>query len=404
MTHYHWGNRSKADYSIALETLVGNLQSHLQRLTSELSEHRQLLTELRTFRDQDVIALQEKSRDINRLKDEVERLSGEVEVLRGVVEENLKERREIKERSILDVSSSSDVHSDHDDEDSPRPKTLSVVEDPHSSISDDTPPLSRSTTPTQLHPQARSSPNVETAAQTAGDTSRHSERYIDEEEVDRLSMEIEERRSERSLSRSLGSPSRLYQSRSQPLSPLSSPLRRSPAPSTSSLPTAPRKSQDMETNTPLSPVQDSRQQPNLPEQRASTPIQVNAGPQKPQDSGNATLPEIRGSTIERLFYAAPQHDTRACTRCHRSRRSHDVPHVPSAAASVSGLRSNTSNVLSHERGATTKPSDDREQRAKDDKLPPQTVLARVLRELEDDFTHYKACVATTIVPKSYSYL
>ena len=28
----------------------------------------------------------------------------------------------------------------------------------------------------------------------------------------------------------------------------------------------------------------------------------------------------------------------------------------------------------------------------EDRLPPQTVLVRVLRELEDDFTHYKGCV------------
>jgi hypothetical protein len=30
--------------------------------------------------------------------------------------------------------------------------------------------------------------------------------------------------------------------------------------------------------------------------------------------------------------------------------------------------------------------------AKNDRLPPQTVLVRVLRELEDDFTHYKGYV------------
>ena len=28
----------------------------------------------------------------------------------------------------------------------------------------------------------------------------------------------------------------------------------------------------------------------------------------------------------------------------------------------------------------------------DDRVPPQTVIARVLRELEDDFTHYKRYV------------
>ena len=80
------------------------LKGHLTRLTSELSEHHQLLEELRSMRDTDGRALREKSREVDVLRREVERLGGEVEVLRGVVEEGLKERREIRERSVAEVS------------------------------------------------------------------------------------------------------------------------------------------------------------------------------------------------------------------------------------------------------------------------------------------------------------
>ena len=76
------------------------LKGHLTRLTAELSEHHRLLEELRTLRDTDVRALKDKSREVDSLRREVERLGGEVEVLRGVVEEGLKERREIRERTF----------------------------------------------------------------------------------------------------------------------------------------------------------------------------------------------------------------------------------------------------------------------------------------------------------------
>lgn len=35
-----------------------------------------------------------------------------------------------------------------------------------------------------------------------------------------------------------------------------------------------------------------------------------------------------------------------------------------------------------------------------DRLPPQTVLTRVLRELEDDYAHYKACVSLVTLSAS----
>ncbi len=75
---------------LALEALISSLRTHLTRLTSELSSHRELLAELRSLRDIDSATLREKSSEITRLKNEVERLAGEVEVLRGVVEEGLR--------------------------------------------------------------------------------------------------------------------------------------------------------------------------------------------------------------------------------------------------------------------------------------------------------------------------
>ncbi|KAJ3559487.1 hypothetical protein NM688_g313 [Phlebia brevispora] len=93
----------------ALQALVMTLKGHLTRLTSELTDHHRLLEELRNLRDTDVRALKDKSRDVDHLRQEVERLGGEVEVLRGVVEEGLKQRREVREQST-DQSHSS--HSD----------------------------------------------------------------------------------------------------------------------------------------------------------------------------------------------------------------------------------------------------------------------------------------------------
>lgn len=375
-----------------MEELLNSLRAHLSRLTAELSEHRQLLAELRTLRDQDVATLQEKSRDIDRLKEEVERLSGEVEVLRGVVEEGLKERREVRERSIANTSEDggsapASQHSQASD------VTTEVVgSDSSNEISH------QSKTPTSLHPASHS---IVVEPDPEADASWHAKPYIDAEELDRISLEVEERRSERSMSRSVCSTSRFRESsKSQVHSRPSSPL---VSTASVSSPSARTRKENPDTNlavegrkppspSPL-PHHLSREESSLSKQPAAQGL---------GDSNATPFPHVRGSRMERLFFAAPQHDTRTCRLCHKRRplvaatNSVEARHVWGLDRSVSrGGPESVGGFMGHGRGsepeqAPNPPSvtdlPDQE------KLPPQTVLTRVLRELEDDFTHYKAFV------------
>ncbi|KAH8104479.1 hypothetical protein BXZ70DRAFT_1075478 [Cristinia sonorae] len=365
----------------ALEELVASLQAHLARLTAELSEHKLLLAELRTLRDQDSAALQEKSTDISRLREEVERLSGEVEVLRGVVEEGLKERREIRERSMAETSgTTSQAHSEADLQE--RTAAPLHEEEASSVLSEDTTSPSRASTPTQRNPPPVTIEDEDD--DTEPEASHNAGPYIDEEELDRISLEVEERRSERSMSRSIISPSRprehkSYGARSPPRSPLAKP------PITTTVPTQ-RSLQSTLGGT-------LRQPPH-----ASSSAQTEAGPSQPRPDNHPDLraskagaseaepfPQIRGTRMERLFFSAPQHDAQTCTLCHRRRRPSSRTASGSAKNYMGFYDADTPKEGHAEERyipGTAAPSEDR--------LPPQTVLARVLRELEDDFTHYKA--------------
>jgi Centrosome localisation domain of PPC89 len=54
---------------IALEALIATLRKHLARLTSELTSHQELLSELRSLRDSDARTLREKSAEVERLRE-----------------------------------------------------------------------------------------------------------------------------------------------------------------------------------------------------------------------------------------------------------------------------------------------------------------------------------------------
>jgi hypothetical protein len=116
---------------------------------------------------------------------------------------------------------------------------------------------------------------------------------------------------------------------------------------------------------------------------------------------STALPQIRGERLERLFRAAPEHDEKTCSVCHRRKRSasssypiNDEPRwLPKPGSSANPIREGK-RVHSGEAfhfGDEKYISDIAARRG----LPPQTVLARVLRELEDDFTHYKSYVPFT---------
>ena len=299
--------------------------------------------------------LQEKSRDITKLREEVERLSGEVEVLRGVVEEGLKERREVKEREHSSAGTSNTSKEDRSIREQvyeEPPEREFVVEDADSSSS---------------------------SKATEQNTSNHVGPFIDADELDRISLEVEERRSERSISRSVGSTARLPDNPSQPVPSPHSHVEGSPLADNPELLQVP--TQVIERSQPHPPrttpwaAQNSscRSEKKMSEARPAT---------------QAPFPDIRGSRVEGLFLAAPQHDMHTCSLCHKRRRPH------SALSSIPNINSEHFGQERKRVSATKEPlrqdGDAQHGSEETDRLPPQTVLARVLRELEDDFTHYKA--------------
>lgn len=233
---------------------------------------------------------------------------------------------------------------------------------------------------------------------------------LQDAELERVRAEVEERRSQRSINASsserslskgsIRSPvtahSRPYNS--TPPRPLSRAATASPSPRLNYNDPAPPAS----SSSTFNPSTHGRERRKEPEQeRASSPT---------------SLPQIRGERLERLFHSAPAHNKDTCRACHRKKRARSSAIDPlndAAAATINALDSsiqyarNTGRSGGSRTGASTrKPgrrdsSDDEVKFSEGDErfireialrrgLPPQTVLARVLRELEDDFTHYKS--------------
>ena len=102
------------------------------------------------------------------------------------------------------------------------------------------------------------------------------------------------------------------------------------------------------------------------------------------------FPQIRGERLERLFFSAPDHDSDTCRVCHRRQRpvsEEDGIEAPSWLPPRKRAKVRVDEQASNPRGNEIE--DDQKNPFARDRLPPQTVLVRVLRELEDDFTHYK---------------
>ncbi|KAF9031737.1 hypothetical protein BJ165DRAFT_1518238 [Panaeolus papilionaceus] len=126
---------------------------------------------------------------------------------------------------------------------------------------------------------------------------------------------------------------------------------------------------------------------------------------EPEDS---PFPQIRGEMLERLFFSAPEHNAQTCTVCYRRRQNpSSSPDLGAASRPRSGGLSRqgsqegpTANAQGNgdaEKGEAmrvylTYSSDPGyyHQIGRQYGLPAQTVVARVIRELEDDFTHYKS--------------
>ncbi|RPD54654.1 hypothetical protein L226DRAFT_90071 [Lentinus tigrinus ALCF2SS1-7] len=442
----------------ALEALITTLRSHLTRLTAELSEHKQLLLELRSLRDSDARALAEKGKEVDKLRQEVERLAGEVEVLRGVVEEGLKERRSFREQSASNdqESSAESAEETSREEGKPapqqqepqihRPRAPSVHSDASEDEESEESISRRSPTPSpgrRLGVGAADRTmrtDYATIASSQGPSvsavANVSKPFLDVGEVSRITQEVEERRSERSIqsrsqddSQSQSGSASQEGSRSWSRNPQPNQSRmasRAGSPSmmldddpSGSAPQVPLahlehsvrfagEPSQTESSRPPSPYTqaDITQQPTVPSRpvaptpaAASQKRRVHTAPQA-QTTADTPFPQIRGARLERLFFSAPEHHAETCTMCHRRRRRRPVE-VEQAAEWVQEHSrmhqyhdeeseecfAEEPDVRERERrGYPAKSARDR----MDDRVPPQTVLARVLRELEDDFAHYKS--------------
>lgn len=362
------------------------MRAHLARLTSELSSHQELLSELRSLRESDARTLREKSAEVERLRKEVERLAGEVEVLRGVVEEGLNERRAVREASTqADEEQEADEHTK-------RQVTENMHQSSQAESNADDAPL--------VHNQKPGNRTMRTDYATVGSSANagtSTRPFIDEEELDRISLELAERRSDRSGASSCRS--RLSDGGEQSLT-------RSRAPSPSVLDhTVPSISPEVsKSHVSEPPSRPPAPTPGIPGQlyrRSSMRAPKTTAAE--QGSPSAPFPQIRGGHLEKLFFSAPEHNARTCTACHRPSRGAESETWP---ARKHGHKSKPYVDDAEDEGFVEGPEHadakgkhrehvdpTRWKRESDNEgLPPQTVLARVLREIEDDFTHYKRCV------------
>ncbi|OSD02411.1 hypothetical protein PYCCODRAFT_1410888 [Trametes coccinea BRFM310] len=424
----------------ALEALITTLRTHLSRLTAELSDHKQLLLELRTLRDSDARTLAEKSKEVDRLRQEVERLAGEVEVLRGVVEEGLKERRNLREQSVSQEQESRTGSEDLSNEEEhstvetssqpaqqqPQPQQRIVVHEPsvgENESSDEESVASssrRSPTPSPKRRPGAADRTMRTDHATLASSQipslSTSKPFLDTEEMSRITQEIEERRSERSASMHSGSSdqsqSRSHsRERSRNWSLDQGRASRPPSPSIAydhdqsdarpdAQPEPAGRRRAYESSRPASPRVDAPQgqpRPAAPTPAAALRDGKRRTQTEPAAEPEAPFPQIRGTRLERLFFSAPEHNAETCTVCHRRRR-----RQPEMERATTWLNDRARARADEEDEGYAEGPDDyaherRESRAQaargggeDDRVPPQTVLARVLRELEDDFTHYKS--------------
>ena len=410
-------------YCAALEALVSSLRNHLTRFTSELTSHSALLAELRTLRDADTDALQAKSEEVNMLKDKVEGLAGEVEVLKGVVEEGLKERRMLREQSTGSVED--DQHPVHAPQAAPNAngRQLRKEESEESSEESEDESVEDSITASRsllIRPSPATDKTTRTDYATVGTQSQVTRPFVTDEELERISVELSERRSERSRASSVaGSTKSLPRSLTYVTDRPTSPFLRGSAQS------APPDLARSERNS--SPELDPRiPDPRYRVDRTTAPMPPGPAPGTPPDRRNprrarreekekaqdhaaleelesSPFPQIRGERLERLFFSAPDHNSGSCNVCNWRKRNHEDKangRRPSWLLSrfATDMRSRMPGVGVDGDDEGFAEGMDEEIMARERKWqererdPPQTVLMRVVRELEDDFTHYKGCV------------
>ena len=392
----------------ALETLITTLRSHMARLTSELSRHKALLDKLQSLREADKNTLRQKVREVDHLRRQVEKLAGEVEVLKGVVEEGLRERRE---RSLSHSHDELQAHGldvdqgeDNGDDEAERVQDEEDVLDPQPDaddyeIEDVQPALAR---PALLERTTRTGRGLFGSSSIPGNVG-NIQRYVEDSELERISVELEERRSERSRSSSrLGSSVSSNGSYRAPSVVSSIRSARNPLNSTS-----------LERAATPDKLHEKRRQASsssapLPTQAPRPAAPTPAHARERHHAGDIPFPQIRGAQLERMFFSAPEHNTKTCTVCNRRRYREAAPrplwypaskghNVTVADANDEDEGFGEGSVIEDGEGRKTLQGagvnlDFLKGDTGNGHLPPQTVLVRVLRELEDDFTHYKGYV------------
>jgi len=410
----------------ALEALVSSLRNHLTRLTSELTSHSALLAELRTLRDADTEALQAKSEEVNLLKDKVEGLVGEVEVLKGVVEEGLKERRMLREQSMATMedgqragdSAQAVLHVEA--QQPPKEEFEESSEESEDESVEDSISASRSLL---IRPSPATDKTTRTDYATVGTQSQATRPFVTDEELERISVELSERRSERSRESSIaGSTKSLPRSLTyvtdrpdRPDSPFlrgsaqSAPpdLARSEHRSSPELdPRLPDPRCRVTRNTAPKPSRAATRAPadqRAPRQDRREEVEQVQDHAALEELESNPFPQIRGERLERLFFSAPDHNAKSCNVCNRRKREDRVngkrpAWLLSRFATDMKSRMPGVGVYDDDEGFADGLEEEimaRERRLQErDRDPPQTVLMRVVRELEDDFTHYKGYVGT----------
>jgi hypothetical protein len=377
----------------------------MSRLTSELSSHKTLLDELRSLREADKNTLRQKVREVDLLRQEVEKIAGEVEVLKGVVEEGLRERRERNlsqshgepQGHDMVVGSREDGGDDEVERGQDGDESLNAPKDAEDyEIEDIQPALARRALLERTDHVAFNSSPIQ-------DNATNAQRYVEDSELERISMELEERRSERSRSSSrLGSSVSSNGSHRAPSVTSSVGSARNPLIAAS----------PPERATTL----DSHRQRRRQASRSSVPLMQVPRPSAPTPAharerhlaGEVPFPQIRGAQLERMFFSAPEHNTKTCTVCNRRRYRGAAPRAlwyPASKGHNVTVADANDEDEGFEEGSVVEDGEGRrapqgaavnldflDGDVRNGHLPPQTVLVRVLRELEDDFTHYKGYV------------
>jgi hypothetical protein len=356
------------------------------------------------------------------LKDKVEGLAGEVEVLKGVVEEGLKERRMLREQSMATTEEAQRTG------DSAQAVVNAETQQPLEEGSEESSEESEDESVEDSISASRSlliRPNpaaerTRTDCATVGTQSQATRPFVTDEELERISVELSERRSERSQDSSVAGstkslPRSLTYVTERPVSPFLRGSAQSAPPDLAR--SEHRSSPELDPRLPDPRYRVTRTTaPNSSGSNARALADRHASPQdqredmeKAEDHAvleeleNSPFPQIRGERLEHLFFTAPDHNAKLCNVCKRRKRNHEDR--------ANGKRSSwlpsrfATDIKSRIPGVGCDGDDEgfaeglegeimaRERKWQErDRDPPQTVLMRVVRELEEDFTHYKGYV------------